>query len=126
MSWMRKHWSGCGRRIARISECISDNIGITMAASRTKRRSARALPETRVTQKGQVTIPLEIRELLGLKPRDRVRFEVIDGKVQIKAATSSLERYFQSVPVPYALDLASERQEFEEAMAEDGDARGRA
>ena len=103
----------------------SDIIGITMIISRTKSRSARALPETRVTQKGQVTIPLEIRELLGLKPRDRVRFEVVEGKVEIKAATSALERHFQSVPVPSPLDVASERQAFEDAMAEDGDARGR-
>ncbi len=32
--------------------------------------------ESRLTQKGQVTIPAEIRARLGLKPRDRVRFEV--------------------------------------------------
>jgi AbrB family looped-hinge helix DNA binding protein len=33
----------------------------------------------RVTQKGQVTIPIEIREALGIQPGTDVHFEV-DGK----------------------------------------------
>ena len=32
--------------------------------------------ETTLTEKGQVTIPQEIRKLLGLRPKDKVRFEV--------------------------------------------------
>ncbi len=32
--------------------------------------------ETTVTEKGQITIPQEIRRLMGLQPRDKVRFEV--------------------------------------------------
>lgn len=32
----------------------------------------------RVTQKGQVTIPLEVRQALGIRPGSDVRFEV-DG-----------------------------------------------
>ena len=34
---------------------------------------------TTVTRKGQVTIPQEAREALGLKPGDRVRFIVEEG-----------------------------------------------
>ncbi|MBI3289769.1 AbrB/MazE/SpoVT family DNA-binding domain-containing protein [Candidatus Microgenomates bacterium] len=34
---------------------------------------------TTVTQKGQVTIPSDIRELLGIEPRGKVGF-VVDGK----------------------------------------------
>lgn len=76
---------------------------------------------TRMTPKGQVTIPIEIRELLGLRPRDRVRFDVVDGKVQISAAPSTLERFFGSVPVPAsAPDLREEREAFEQAMADEG------
>lgn len=36
--------------------------------------------ETTITQKGQVTVPVEIRRKLGLKAKDKVRFE-IDGEV---------------------------------------------
>lgn len=34
----------------------------------------------RVTQKGQVTIPKDIREELGIKPGSSVRFRVVEGK----------------------------------------------
>ena len=36
---------------------------------------------TTVTQKGQVTIPGDLRQALGLKPRDKVAFALHDGKV---------------------------------------------
>ncbi|MBI5300754.1 MAG: AbrB/MazE/SpoVT family DNA-binding domain-containing protein [Chloroflexi bacterium] len=35
---------------------------------------------TTVTQKGQVTIPLAIRQLLGIKPSDRVTFRVTERR----------------------------------------------
>ncbi|GLZ32704.1 AbrB family transcriptional regulator [Lentzea sp. NBRC 105346] len=34
------------------------------------------LPAMKVTTKGQVTIPLEVREQLGIRPGDAVRFHV--------------------------------------------------
>lgn len=37
-----------------------------------------------VTAKGQVTIPAELREKLGIKPGDRVGFVEIGGKVEIR------------------------------------------
>ena len=45
-----------------------------------------------ITSKGQVTIPLEIRRLLGLSPRDRVAFVVEDGRVQLEPRKSVVER----------------------------------
>jgi AbrB family looped-hinge helix DNA binding protein len=38
---------------------------------------------TSVTSKGQVTIPKEIRDLVGIRPRDRVGFRVEDGVIRI-------------------------------------------
>lgn len=40
----------------------------------------------RITSKGQVTIPIEIRERLGLLPGSEVEFEVDDGSVRIVKA----------------------------------------
>jgi antitoxin PrlF len=40
-----------------------------------------------VTQKGQVTIPVEIREHLGVQPNDRVAFTVRDGEVVLQKPT---------------------------------------
>lgn len=37
----------------------------------------------RITSKGQVTIPIEIRERLGLLPNTEVRFEVEGNTVRI-------------------------------------------
>ena len=40
----------------------------------------------RITSKGQVTIPIEIRERLGLFPETEVEFRVADGHVEIHKA----------------------------------------
>jgi AbrB family looped-hinge helix DNA binding protein len=42
----------------------------------------------RITSKGQVTIPIEIRERLGLLPHTEVRFEVEGNAVRILRAKS--------------------------------------
>jgi AbrB family looped-hinge helix DNA binding protein len=50
-----------------------------------------------VTQKGQVTIPLAVRKLLGVKPADRVTFRVIEGRVELLLAPMSFEAAFGAV-----------------------------
>jgi AbrB family looped-hinge helix DNA binding protein len=40
----------------------------------------------RITSKGQVTIPLEIRQELGLQPHTQVAFEVVGKTVRIRKA----------------------------------------
>lgn len=40
----------------------------------------------RITTKGQVTIPQEIREALGLLPNTEVMFDVVDGEARIRKA----------------------------------------
>ena len=50
-----------------------------------------------VTQKGQVTIPVEIRRLLGIKPRGHVIFYVEGGKVHLMAETETLESIYGAV-----------------------------
>ena len=52
---------------------------------------------TTMTQRGQVTVPAEVRRLLGLKPRDKVAFEIEDGEVRITPAAYTLESAFGSV-----------------------------
>lgn len=43
-----------------------------------------------MTSKGQTTVPQEIRELLKLKPGDRIRYVVRNGDVMIKAKNKRL------------------------------------
>lgn len=51
-----------------------------------------------VTQRGQVTIPVEVRRLLGVKPKDKVAFTIEDGRVALVPAKFTLETAYQSVP----------------------------
>lgn len=46
---------------------------------------------TTLTTQGQVTIPLKLREKLGLKPADKVIFYESNGDVKIKPAKSFVE-----------------------------------
>ena len=53
---------------------------------------------TTTTQRNQVTIPVEVRRLLGLKPGDKVAFTIEDGgKVRLAAASFTLESAYGSV-----------------------------
>ncbi|NMG41985.1 AbrB/MazE/SpoVT family DNA-binding domain-containing protein [Chelativorans sp. ZYF759] len=40
---------------------------------------------SRLTSKGQTTIPAEVRDYLGLKPGDRIVYAMKDGKVELRA-----------------------------------------
>ena len=42
--------------------------------------------ESRITSKGQTTLPKAVREALGVKPGDRVRYAIFDGKVMMLPA----------------------------------------
>ena len=46
----------------------------------------------RITTKGQVTIPQEIRDELGLLPNTEVTFDIVDGEARIRKATRKGKR----------------------------------
>ena len=50
-----------------------------------------------VTSKGQVTIPVAIRQLLGLKKNDKVAFTVEDGTVTVAPTTATLQAAYGAV-----------------------------
>ncbi|WP_136717336.1 AbrB/MazE/SpoVT family DNA-binding domain-containing protein [Halorientalis salina] len=47
---------------------------------------------TRITRKGQVTIPKELREEFGLTEGDRVRWEKVEDGIRVRKATRSTGR----------------------------------
>ncbi len=53
--------------------------------------------QSRLTYKGTVTIPAEVRRVLGVKPNEEVRFRVVEGKVELLPPTMTLESAFGSV-----------------------------
>jgi AbrB family looped-hinge helix DNA binding protein len=76
--------------------------------------------ETTLTEKGQVTIPQEIRRYLGLRPGDKVRFEVDGEAVKIKHASSKLLQGFGAVkPIQKPENFQKLRENFEEGIARD-------
>lgn len=59
------------------------------------------MPTATLTTKGQTTIPKEIREHLGLRPGDRMRFLIDpDGRVTVEAATLSVRDLRGILPKP--------------------------
>ena len=53
---------------------------------------------TSVTRKGQVTIPKEVRDQLGLKPFDKVEMSVEGGEARLRKARMTLEDVAGSLP----------------------------
>jgi AbrB family looped-hinge helix DNA binding protein len=51
-----------------------------------------------VTQRGQVTIPAEVRRLLGAKPYGKVAFQINGEQVRLVPVAFTLESAFGSVP----------------------------
>ena len=49
--------------------------------------------QSKITEKGQTTIPKKIREEIGLKPGDTVRFSIQDGAIQIRSLISARSLY---------------------------------
>jgi AbrB family looped-hinge helix DNA binding protein len=69
-----------------------------------------------VSPKGQVTIPAEIRQMLGVKPKDKVAFRVEKGEVKIVPAPSLLEASYRAIP---ALKRSVSLEEMERIAAEE-------
>ena len=73
---------------------------------------------TTMTQRGQITVPAEVRRLLGLKPRDKVAFKIDDGKVRLVPVAFTVESAFGSVePLPDDMDFDERIREAKEERA---------
>ena len=76
--------------------------------------------ETTMTEKGQVTIPQEIRRMMGLNPRDKVRFEVEGEVVKIRRASSRLLQGYGAVtPKEKPENFQELRENFEKGVAKE-------
>jgi AbrB family looped-hinge helix DNA binding protein len=75
---------------------------------------------TTVTQKGQVTIPGELRKALRIKPRDRIAFALVNGEVRLRPVRSPVLSSFGAVkPKGKPQDYRKMRREVEEEIAEE-------
>ncbi len=68
-------------------------------------RATKAAPTqfslAKVTSKGQVTIPVEVRKSLGVKPGDKLRFEQFeDGFRIVRDVDESVFEKFRGIGIP--------------------------
>ncbi len=78
-----------------------------------------------MTQKGQVTIPAKLRAHLGLKPHDKVVFELQGEAVRIRRSPSRLLAGYGAVaPTRRPEDFRALREEFERGVAEEAASEG--
>ncbi|HVC31946.1 MAG TPA: type II toxin-antitoxin system PrlF family antitoxin [Chloroflexota bacterium] len=50
-----------------------------------------------ITERGQVTVPAEVRRILGVKPREKIAFAIENGQVRLVPASFTLESAYGSV-----------------------------
>lgn len=66
----------------------------------------------KLTSKGEVTIPIEVRRILGVEPKEKVVFRVQGSDVTIESGPLSLEEVMGSVkPLQPHKDLKEIRDE---------------
>lgn len=53
---------------------------------------------TTITQRGQVTLPAKVRRTLGVKPHEKVTFQVEGQEVRLVPSAFTLESAYASVP----------------------------
>jgi antitoxin PrlF len=66
----------------------------------------------RITSKGQITIPKEVRERLGVEAGDGLDFRFEDGRLEVVPVRRRRLAEFRGLfPVPQALEVAEERRQ---------------
>lgn len=73
-----------------------------------------------VTERGQVTIPAEIRKLLGIEQRGQVTFRVDNGEITLMRPRFTIDSAFGSItPLRRPEDWEARKQEALEAKSAD-------
>jgi len=75
---------------------------------------------TSLTQRGQLTMPVEVQRLLGVKPRDQVIWEIDEGETTVRSAPT-LESVFGSVPAIPGMTTDDFDRQIEEATEDEAD-----
>lgn len=73
----------------------------------------------KVGRRGQITIPKDVRERLGLKEGHRVGFAELDGKTVLIPLTETLLDHQGSVAVEASQDFEEIRRQVKEKRAEE-------
>ena len=79
------------------------------------------MSEAKMTSKGQLTVPKDVRQTLGLKPGDRIRFLIeADGRVRLMPAKRDISELVGILPKPKrTLRLEEMDEAIEQAVVEE-------
>lgn len=75
----------------------------------------------RISDKGQITLPVEIRRELGLKAKSQVRIDIRNGEVVVRPIKSVRDLYgvFAEAAKGKHADWETEREAMYQAVADD-------
>ncbi len=76
---------------------------------------------SKVTSKGQVTIPIEIRKHLGLQTPDTVEFAIINDRIVLRSTSFTVQSLRGIVPALPNRQTIDFDDVIEEAMADEAD-----
>jgi AbrB family looped-hinge helix DNA binding protein len=80
----------------------------------------------RVTSKGQVTIPIEIRRMLGIHTPGNVAFLIEEGQVRLAGRRSAVQRTAGALEgTELTMTIEKEREAAERAIAVEAEERSR-
>ncbi|MBI5788531.1 MAG: type II toxin-antitoxin system PrlF family antitoxin [Candidatus Schekmanbacteria bacterium] len=72
-----------------------------------------------LTQKGQTTIPKNVRDYLKIKPHDRIEFVISCGEVIVRPVGTIEANFGKVMPRKKPEDFQTVRSDFEENVAQE-------
>ncbi len=58
------------------------------------------MAQSKITSKNQTTVPKEVRDMLALGPGDVLRWDLVDGAIQVALATRAFLPFASRTKVP--------------------------
>jgi len=68
------------------------------------------MPKTTVSSRYQITLPAEVRKVLGIRPGDELEVELVDGEIRLRIPRPPLEQVLERLREEHGESLASLEQ----------------
>lgn len=65
------------------------------------------MPKTTVSSRYQITLPAEVRKVLGIRPGDELEVELVDGEIRLRIPRPPLERVIERLQEEHGESLAA-------------------
>ncbi|MEW6235872.1 MAG: type II toxin-antitoxin system PrlF family antitoxin [Candidatus Omnitrophota bacterium] len=76
------------------------------------------MPQSTVTEKGQTTVPVQVRKAMNLTPHQKIQWEIQpDGSVLVRPQSSALDLYGSLKPKKIFPGIREEKESVRRAVA---------